>query len=65
MGCFKTIEVIAHDDLEKYLAKFVNKVLMPAMINDLKNKIIPELLAQLQMTEEKLDVSSNKIEVNF
>jgi vacuolar-type H+-ATPase subunit D/Vma8 len=69
MGCFKTIEVIAKDDLEKHLVTFVNKVLMPAMINDLKNKIIPDLINQLQYQEtkldEKLDTSSNKIEINF
>ena len=63
------LEVIAKDDLEKHLSKFVNKVLMPAMINDLKNKIIPELINQLQYQETKLeeksDVSSNKIEINF
>jgi hypothetical protein len=65
MGCFKTIEVVAKDDIEKYLVKFVNKVIMPAMINDIKNKIIPELVAQLNMTEEKLDVSSNAIEITL
>jgi hypothetical protein len=57
MGCFKTIEVIAKDDLEKYL--------VPKIMKILKEKVIPELINQLQMTEEKLDVSSNKIEINF
>ena len=57
MGCFKTIEVIAKKDLELYL--------IPKIMKILEEKVIPELINQLQMTEEKLDVSSNKIEINF
>jgi hypothetical protein len=57
MGCFKTIEVIAKKDLELYL--------IPKIMKILEEKVIPDLINQLQMTEEKLDVSSNKIEINF
>jgi hypothetical protein len=57
MGCFRTIEVIAKKDLEIYL--------IPKIMKILKEKVIPELINQLQMTEEKLDISSNKIEITL
>jgi hypothetical protein len=57
MGCFKTIEVIAKDDLEKYL--------VPKILSVLKEKVIPELINQLQFQEDKLDISSNSIQKNM
>jgi hypothetical protein len=57
MGCFRTIEVIAKKDLEIYL--------IPKIMKILKEKVIPELIHQLNMTEEKLDISSNKIEITL
>ena len=57
MGCFRTIEVIAKKDLEIYL--------IPKIMKILKEKVIPELIHQLNMTEEKLDISSNKIKITL
>ena len=58
MGCFKTIEVIAKDDLEKYL--------VPKILSVLEEKVIPELINQLRnFQEDKLDISSNSIQKNM
>lgn len=55
--CFKSVEVIAKDDLEK---------LVPILLKEIKTKILPELINQLQFQESKLDdVSNNKIEMNL
>jgi hypothetical protein len=55
--CFKSVEVIAKDDLEK---------LVPILLKEIKTKILPELINQLQYTEVRLnDISNNKIEMNL
>jgi hypothetical protein len=55
--CFKSVEVIAKDDLEK---------LVPILLKEIKTKILPELINQLQFQDYKLDdVSNNKIEMNL
>ena len=51
--CFKSVEVVALEDVEKYL--------MPLILQELKFKIIPIMINQLQMTEDKMDISENKI----
>ena len=54
--CFKAIEVIAVKDIETYL---VTKIL-----DELKFKIIPVIINQLQMTEDKIDISNNDVSEN-
>jgi len=55
--CFKSVEVIAKDDL---------KQLVPILLEEIKTKILPELINQLQYTEVRLnDISNNKIEMNL
>ena len=55
--CFKSVEVIAKDDLEK---------LVPILLKEIKTKILPELINQMQFTEVRLnDISNNKIEMNL
>jgi hypothetical protein len=51
--CFKAVEVIAVKDVETYL--------VPKILEELKFKIIPIMINQLQMTEDKIDISENKI----
>ena len=54
--CFKSVEVVALEDIEKYL--------LPLILNELKFKILPIMINQLQMTEDtlnKTDISENKI----
>jgi septum formation topological specificity factor MinE len=51
--CFKAIEVIAVKDVETYL--------VPKILEELKFKIIPVIINQLQFTEDKIDVSENKM----
>ena len=55
--CFKSVEVIAKDDL---------KELVPILLQEIKTKILPELINQMQFTEVRLnDISNNKIEMNL
>ena len=54
--CFKAIEVIAIKDVETYL--------VPKILDELKFKIIPVIINQLQMTEDKIDVSNNDVSEN-
>jgi septum formation topological specificity factor MinE len=51
--CFKSIEVIAIKDVETYL--------VPKILEELKFKIIPVIINQLQMTEDKIDISNNDL----
>ena len=52
--CFKAIEVIAVKDIETYL--------VPKILDELKFKIIPVIINQLQMTEDKItDISNNEL----
>ena len=51
--CFKAIEVIAIKDVETYL--------VPKILEELKFKIIPVIINQLQMTEDKIDISNNDL----
>ena len=52
--CFKAIEVIAVKDVETYL--------VPKILEELKFKIIPVIINQLQMTEDKItDISNNDL----
>ena len=52
--CFKAIEVIAVKDIETYL--------VPKILDELKFKIIPVIINQLQMTEDKItDISNNDL----
>jgi hypothetical protein len=51
--CFKDIEVIAIKDIETYL--------VPKILDELKFKIIPIIINQLQFSEDKLDISENKM----
>ena len=54
--CFKAIEVIAVKDVETYL--------VPKILEELKFKIIPVIINQLQMTEDTLNKGENKIDVS-
>ena len=54
--CFKAIEVIAVKDVETYL--------VPKILDELKFKIIPVIINQLQMTEDKIDISNNDVSEN-
>ena len=54
--CFKAIEVIAVKDVETYL--------VPKILDELKFKIIPVIINQLQMTEDTLNKGENKIDVS-
>ena len=54
--CFKAIEVIAVKDIETYL--------VPKILDELKFKIIPVIINQLQMTEDTLNKGENKIDVS-
>ena len=54
--CFKSIEVIAVKDIETYL--------VPKILDELKFKIIPVIINQLQMTEDTLNKGENKIDVS-
>ena len=52
--CFKAIEVIAVKDIETYL--------VPKILEELKFRIIPVIINQLQMTEDKItDISNNEL----
>ena len=51
--CFKSIEVIAVKDIETYL--------VPKILEELKFRIIPVIINQLQMTEDKIDLSNNDL----
>ena len=51
--CFKSIEVIAIKDIETYL--------VPKILEELKFKIIPIIINQLQMTEDNINVPENKM----
>ena len=51
--CFKAIEVIAVKDIETYL--------VPKILEELKFRIIPVIINQLQMTEDKIDLSNNDL----
>ena len=52
--CFKAIEVIAVKDIETYL--------VPKILEELKLRIIPVIINQLQMTEDKItDISNNDL----
>ena len=51
--CFKSIEVIAVKDIETYL--------VPKILEELKFRIIPVIINQLQMTEDKIDISNNDL----
>ena len=51
--CFKAIEVIAVKDVETYL--------VPKILEELKFRIIPVIINQLQMTEDKIDLSNNDL----
>jgi hypothetical protein len=51
--CFKSIEVIAIKDIETYL--------VPKILEELKFKIIPIVINQLQMTEDNINVPENKM----
>jgi len=51
--CFKAIEVIAVKDIETYL--------VPKILEELKFRIIPVIINQLQMTEDKIDISNNDL----
>ena len=52
-ACLSSVEVIAVKDLESYL--------VPKILEELKFKIIPIIINQLQMTEDKIDISENKM----
>ena len=55
--CFKAIEVIAVKDIETYL--------VPKILEELKFRIIPVIINQLQMTEDKItDISNNDVSEN-
>ena len=54
--CFKAIEVIAVKDIETYL--------VPKILEELKFRIIPVIINQLQMTEDTLNKGENKIDVS-
>ena len=52
--CFKAIEVIAVKDIETYL--------VPKILEELKFRIIPVIINQLQMTEDKItEISNNEL----
>ena len=52
--CFEAIEVIAVKDIETYL--------VPKILEELKFRIIPVIINQLQMTEDKItDISNNEL----
>jgi len=51
--CFKAIEVVAVKDIETYL--------VPKILEELKFRIIPVIINQLQMTEDKIDISNNDL----
>ena len=54
--CFKAIEVKAVKDIETYL--------VPKILEELKFRIIPVIINQLQFTEDTLNKGENKIDVS-
>ena len=48
-SCFKSVEVMAIDDAKNYI--------IPLVVEELRTKIIPDIIHALQMTETNLDSS--------